>query len=184
VSLTAAQLRGDSEDEDNPMAAMLPNVERAEQIVYSNIKEGSLFSEPLALFFTSYEFGSTEDSEVAFPLLAEHLENHLQILSDAEYLKEVSIGRIGDDRVAFYTEESTRIATAAVRVEHQILSSLAVAMGGDPVEFLGEFLEEFIPALAEEERSLLPELADMPLGWESTIPAQDITDMTVPEATP
>lgn len=115
------------------LIARVPNVSRAQTAVYSNIREETLFTDPLSLIFTSYEFDTEDSAASQFPAICEHTEANLAQLVDYQDQNPVSIGRIGDERCAYDSDnpEGAVVLWVAVRVGNQVLTVIAMGMGGN-----------------------------------------------------
>lgn len=177
-------------DSDQPY---LPNAIFGYAAMASNINADSLFTEPISMIFFVYGFASDADAAEAFPEVVAYLQNRaddLGIATDMEY-RRVSIGRIGDEREGYYSEgiDTARDLLAIIRVGPNILYLRSLALAGKTDEFVAEYLESFLADASDDPMSLIPEISDLPVGWELDEPvwADDILEIiTTPEggATP
>ena len=165
-----------SSDEEFSLVAPTQNVRRVQEVIYANVKESTLFTEPVAMTFISYEFGNENDAIAGFNTISSHAELNLGLLTKTDRIHDVSVGRLGDQRAAYQRSDGAPTLWVVVRQGNQVLSVLALGIEGDYPNFVGDFIEGFLEDIQGSNRSILPELPDMPRGWESTLPPSDVTD--------
>lgn len=172
----------------------LPNATFGDARLASNINTATLFTEPVTMIFFVYGLPDEDAARDAFTVTVEHTEQRadaLTLRSGGDF-DEVSIGPIGDQRWGYYRiskGDRARVLQAVVRVGANILSITGLALGGDTVEYVSEFLATFLDAATDAPESLVPDISDLPIGWELDTPVwadgvlDDLRD-TDPPATP
>lgn len=193
IALNTSRTFGQDSEPEWQSAVFAPNVVNALTVAFANVNESSLFTEPLLLLFVSYEFKNTDDATESFSVLKEEIRRNYEIFVDdpkktklQKRVVEASVGRIGDDRFSF-TNSSPDYAGSTwsgVRVEHQALTVMSVGLASTQLDFVADFLDDYISSVDFESRSILPELADMPVGWEANIDVEDVTDKVRDSAPP
>lgn len=162
------------------LTAKVDDVELAEQASFSNDNSGYLFTEPWDFYVNSYRFPSEDDASTAMPSMCEHADKQTRNASDGARVKEVSVGRIGDEACAYFSDEKSHGLFIVTRANNHILTVYAFASDGDTVGFTSDWLEGYIGNLPDEADSVMPRLSDMPRGWIQIGRISDVTDETKP----
>jgi hypothetical protein len=165
-----------SDDTETVPFPYIPNATFAEIAFAARVSSDTLLDEPIAMQFIAVGFGTEAQAADAFqPLVDHYFEGQQAILDSTERYdyRMVSVGRLGDDRAAFASEsrdiifESTsKDVHVFVRVGHGILYTRAIAVGGETIEYVAEYLTGFLPDRISDPAGLIPTLSDLPVGWE------------------
>ena len=152
-------------DSDHPY---LPNATFAQMVMATKVREDTLFTEPISMIFTAYGLPTEAEAESAFPNVVKYFEGRAAAMDAEIEYDQVSVGRLGDDRAGIYgiSDTGARDLFVVVRVGSNILYVRAVALGGDTVEYVAAFLDGFLKNATDDPETLLPEIADLPVGWE------------------
>lgn len=183
------------DDESLRFVVHAPGVESATLTAFLNAGDGAASDEPLLLVFVLYEFEDDHGAEEAFSDVALGVEQGMtEAMSntgrpmDERRVSEVSIGRLGDDRFAVVNRAENYASQmwAAVRVGSEVLTTQSAGVSPDHIDFVVDWLEGHLENVSALGVSLLPELADLPVGWEVQLSAQDVTSDVpdLPPATP
>lgn len=175
-------------DSDHPY---LPDAVFGYATMATNVRVDTIFVEPVTMIFFVYGFATEEDAKAEFPDITDYLTGRASGLdADFEH-NEVSIGPLGDERWGYYgvTIEGASDLIAVVRVGPNVLYLRALALAGDTVEYVAEFLDGFLTTASDDPESLIPDISDLPVGWELDEPvwANEVFEIiTTPEggATP
>jgi hypothetical protein len=173
----------------------LPNATFAQMALATNIRHDSLTTEPIAILFTAFGFSSEDESALALDSVADHYRSEAERGQDTTLwwpYSEMSVGPLGDDRRAFWSEtrESALGSTGksvhvVVQVGPNILYTWTLALSGDAIGFTTSYLEAFLAGATDDPESMLPELFDLPVGWElASETSEDILDQVTTEPTP
>ncbi len=152
--------------------------------VTSGTNFGGSDAEPFHMFFTVYGFGSEDEACEAFPEVVAYLEENIdEVIPDElkDYaFKRISVGKLGDERSAYYSEplEGSRTLLVIVRVGPNILHVDSDAIEGSLDEYVAGYLATFIAGATDDPWSLIPDVSDLPVGWELDEPTchSDILD--------
>jgi hypothetical protein len=160
---------------------VIPEVVKALRVTGVPGSSENYLDEPLMFVFDAYGFDSEDAAINRFDWISDW---YLQAWSESlelplEEFSEVSIGRIGDQRSAFIRDdsESPPFLITIVRVGQNIQVTLSLSFGGDITEYVGGFLEEFLADSSGDVSSLIPELSDLPRGWQIS-PSDGPLDIT------
>lgn len=169
-----------------------PEVVTAYLAAYKNGTRGAERDEPLLVFFVAYEFANEGSAARAFPDICIGIEQTMvESLAELDRpesenrVVEASLGQLADDRFAVVNRPRNYASQSwsAIRVGKQILSAQSVAVSPDHLTYIVSWYEDYLGSFDSDRKTLLPELADMPVGWEVQAGKIDVT-VDVRQATP
>jgi len=132
----------------------------------SKLDINTLLEEPSIMAVYVFGFDSAEDAQIAYPDIASYYLIEASMQTERDY-REISIGLIGDERLAIY-DQTTDLAQSLysiVRVGSAIQVLWLIGIGGDLPSFASAYLQTIIPSVSRDSLSLVPTVANLPVGW-------------------
>lgn len=184
----------DDEFEPTPLP-FLPNATFGQRNIAVQITSDAIFDEPLFMYFQVFGFASNSEAKSALGPIYDHYfeveQAELDISAWYDF-RGVSVGRLGDDRMAFATEGKDIVMGSTAKHVHvfvqlgpNVLYLQSMSLGGKTLEFIAEYLEEFLLDATDDPVSLLPTLSTLPVGWQlPAVPPEDFLFQLTHEPTP
>lgn len=144
---------------------VIPEVAHAWLNTFTNIDESTILTEPISIFFWAFAFDDKDAAVANFDDVATFYHDYVE--KDAEYpVNDRSVGRLGDERRAYFDDTSAPRLATIIRVGSVIQVSMALALTSDITKYMADLLTGALPATDEDPLAFIPNIADMPAGWE------------------
>lgn len=155
------------DDGDEVHFPYLPKAVAAEYVGFSQLDDPTLDTEPIAIMFYGFGYDDIDSATSDYPTISEFYRKELiSAVEPGESVQEVGIGRIGDERTAFIHDDDNPTLTTIVRLESSVLVTISFAMGGDLPRYMAKLLRDLLPEQVDAPSTLVPDLLDMPEGWD------------------
>lgn len=154
---------------------ILPDVIAAGMVAATRTQD--VRNEPLGFVFISYEFPSEAKAEASFDTVTEH--NEKVATADLDSYRQISLGKIGDQRWALYNDDKVHpwSLRAVVRMDAVILEYTAIGTAGPLDAFSADFLETFLASRHTwDVNTIIPTIDDLPVGF-MRVPETGVIDI-------
>jgi hypothetical protein len=173
----------------------LPNATFAQRNFAVQVTSDDILDELIFMSFHVFGFATDDDAIFALDMIYERYLGVEQNALDRDLwhdYRAVSVGRLGVERRAFIAEtreildgSTGKRVHVFVQLGPNVLYLHALALGGETLEFVAEFMEEFLGNATEDPATLLPTLSTLPIGWElPTASSEDVVTLVTSAPTP
>jgi len=152
-------------DPEGGIYPVVPDVTHAWLNTFTNIDKATVLTEPLTIFFWAFVFEDEAAATSQFEPIATFYHDYVE--ERAEYsVHDRSVGRLGDERRAYFDDTSAPTLATIIRVGSVIQASMALALTSDITDYMADLLEGTLPATDDDPAAFIPNIADFPAGWE------------------
>jgi plastocyanin len=145
---------------------VVPGVTHAWSSIFTKTNKATILDEPIALSFWAFEFKDSAAATSGFGTIADFY--HDYVAKDAaDPVTETSIGKLGDQRKAFFDDSAAPKISAAIRVGSVVQASLAISFGGDLPTYMAALLANSLPTDDSDPSAFVPDISSLPPGWET-----------------
>jgi hypothetical protein len=176
------------EPADEGFLPVLLDATFGQNVMATNLRESTLFTEPMLMWVIVIGFSSESDAAQGYTTTIEQLETYATSPTDREY-RQVSIGQTGDESIGLYSDggtESPHSLQSVVRTGPNLMVVWSISLADGLPEYMADYLQGLIAESSDDPASLLPTLRTLPPGWEllNEEPTNVLPQLHAPDATP
>ena len=145
----------------------LPDATFGQAVMASNLRESTLFTEPMIMWVSVIGLPSLESAEEAFETTSSHIETYAEASGDREH-EQVSIGQTGDESLALYNDggnDYPHSMLSVVRTGPNLMIVWGISLADGLPADTSELLQGFIDGATDDPATLVPTLRTLPPGW-------------------